>query len=53
MSDPFQTQVARLALRAASRHGFALGGGHALIAYGIVSRPTEDVDLFTDEDGGV
>ena len=53
MSDPFQTQVARLALRAASRHGFALGGGHALIAYGIVSRPTEEGDLFTDEDDGV
>jgi len=51
--DPFQTRVAKLALLAAREHGFALGGGHALIAYGIVSRPTEDVDLFTDADDGV
>jgi hypothetical protein len=40
-------------LRAAAKHGFALGGGNALIAHGIVDRPTEDVDLFTDEDNGV
>jgi hypothetical protein len=40
-------------LRAAAKHGFALGGGNALIAHGIVDRPTEDVDLFTDEDDGV
>ncbi len=51
--DAFQTRVAKLALLAAREHGFALGGGHALIAYGIVSRPTEDVDLFTDADDGV
>lgn len=46
-------QVAAIALRAASEHGFALGGGNALIAYGLVDRPTEDVDLFTDEESGV
>ncbi len=40
-------------MRAAAKHGFALGGGNALIAHGIVDRPTEDVDLFTDEDNGV
>jgi hypothetical protein len=40
-------------LRAAAKHGFALGGGNALIAHGIIDRPTEDVDLFTDEDDGV
>jgi hypothetical protein len=51
--DELHRQVAEIALRAAARHGFALGGGNALIAYGIVDRPTEDVDLFTDEDGGV
>jgi hypothetical protein len=45
---PFQVEVARLALAAAREHGFALAGGHALIAHGIVSRPTIDVDLFTD-----
>jgi len=51
--DPFQIEVARLALAAAREHGFALAGGHALIVHGIVDRPTEDVDLFTDEADGV
>jgi hypothetical protein len=46
-------EVAAIALRAASKHGFALGGGNALITYGLVDRPTEDVDLFTDEESGV
>jgi hypothetical protein len=46
-------QVAALALRAAAQHGFALGGGNALIAHGVVDRPTQDVDVFTDEEGGV
>jgi hypothetical protein len=40
------------ALRTA-RHGFALSGGNALIAHGIVSRLTQDVDLFTDREAGV
>jgi hypothetical protein len=48
MSDAeFQTEVARVALGVAASHGFALGGGQALVAMGIVDRPTEDVDLFT------
>lgn len=51
--DPFQHEVARIALAVAGRHGFALAGGQALIAHGIGARPTEDVDLFTDLDGGV
>jgi predicted nucleotidyltransferase component of viral defense system len=46
-ADPFQTQVARIALRAAAAYGFVLGGGQALVAHGIVDRPTEDIDLFT------
>jgi len=46
-------QVAAIALRAAARHGFALGGGNALIAHGVVDRFTADVDLFTDEEAGV
>jgi hypothetical protein len=49
----FHRQVAGIALTAAARHGFALGGGNALIAHGIVDRLTEDVDLFTDRDDGV
>ena len=33
-------QVAAIALGAAGPHGFALGGGNALIAHGIIQRPT-------------
>jgi Nucleotidyl transferase AbiEii toxin, Type IV TA system len=46
-------QVAAVALAAAAGHGFALGGGNALLAHGIISRPTQDVDLFTDQERGV
>src|SRR5215472_14465790 len=46
-------QVAAVALRAAAGHGFALGGGNALLAHGVTSRPTQDVDLFTDQDHSV
>jgi Nucleotidyl transferase AbiEii toxin, Type IV TA system len=46
-------QVAEIALRAAAAQGFALGGGNALIAHGMITRPTQDVDLFTDQDKGV
>ena len=49
----FHHEVALIALRAAGRHGFALGGGNALIAHGVTDRPTEDVDLFTNHDDGV
>ena len=51
--DEFHRAVAATALRAAARYGFALGGGNALIAYGLVDRPTQDVDLFTDREHGV
>ncbi|MEV0900694.1 nucleotidyl transferase AbiEii/AbiGii toxin family protein [Actinoplanes sp. NPDC049802] len=47
--DAFHLRVARIALAVADRYGFALGGGLALILYGIVSRPTEDVDVFGEE----
>jgi hypothetical protein len=49
----FHGQVAAIALRAASPHGFALGGGNALIAHGVIDRFTQDVDVFSDEEGGV
>ncbi|GHJ46813.1 hypothetical protein Cs7R123_41550 [Catellatospora sp. TT07R-123] len=52
-AQALQDDVARIALSVARAHGFALGGGHALNLYGIVHRATEDVDLFTDLDGGV
>jgi hypothetical protein len=51
--DDFQIKVARLALAAARDHGFALAGGQALIAHGVVDRLTHDIDLFTDLDDGV
>jgi Nucleotidyl transferase AbiEii toxin, Type IV TA system len=46
-------RVAAVALVAAAGHGFALGGGNALLAHGVISRPTQDVDLFTDQEHGV
>ena len=46
-------EVAAVALRAAARHGFALAGGNALLAHGVIDRSTEDVDLFTDREHGV
>jgi hypothetical protein len=51
--DKLQREVAAIALQAAARHGFALAGGNALIAHGIIDRPTEDVDLFSDQEAGV
>lgn len=51
--DDFYSEVARIALDAATKHGFVLGGGFAWLVSGLVQRPTEDVDLFTDTAGGV
>jgi hypothetical protein len=51
--DALHREVASIALGAAAEHGFALGGGNALIAHGIIDRPTDDVDLFTDRETGV
>jgi Nucleotidyl transferase AbiEii toxin, Type IV TA system len=45
--------VATVALHVATQYGFALGGGNALIAHGLITRPTQDVDLFTNEETGV
>jgi len=50
--DALQADVARIALTAAQEHGFALAGGNALVAHGVLERATEDVDLFTPEPGG-
>jgi hypothetical protein len=51
--DAFYRDVAQVALAVAQKHGFVLGGGVAWLVNGLVERPTEDVDLFTDTDGGV
>lgn len=50
--DPFKAAVIELALHAAGAHGFALAGGNALAAHGLLSRPTQDIDLFTPVAGG-
>ncbi len=49
--DPFYREVARTALTVARAHGFVLGGGVAWVISGLVQRPTEDIDLFSDTDG--
>ncbi|MGW4502889.1 nucleotidyl transferase AbiEii/AbiGii toxin family protein [Micromonospora sp. NPDC004336] len=55
MSTPhpheFYREVARVALSAAGPYRFVLGGGVAWAAHGLVTRPTEDVDLFADVEG--
>ncbi|WP_428966895.1 nucleotidyl transferase AbiEii/AbiGii toxin family protein [Micromonospora fluostatini] len=47
----FYREVARVALTAAGPHRFVLGGGVAWAAHGMVTRPTEDVDLVADVEG--
>jgi hypothetical protein len=44
--DPFHERLARVGLVVLEPYGFALAGGYAVAAYGIVHRPSEDVDLF-------
>ena len=45
--DPFHERLARTGLAAAQRYGFALAGGYAVQAAGLLERPSEDIDLFT------
>ncbi|MEV0567382.1 nucleotidyl transferase AbiEii/AbiGii toxin family protein [Dactylosporangium sp. NPDC050588] len=45
---PAHRRLAEIGLRAGGPHGFALAGGHAVAAHGILQRPSEDVDLFAD-----
>jgi len=45
-------QIAALALAAAGEHVFALGGGNALLAHEVISRPTQDAGLFTGQEHG-
>lgn len=51
--DGLHHRIASIALRVAARYGFALGGGNALLAHEVISRPTQDVDLVTDREAGV
>jgi hypothetical protein len=45
--DAFHERLAQVALRAGSGLGFALAGGYAVQAHGFLTRPSEDIDLFT------
>jgi len=45
--DPGLLKLAEIGLRVAGRYGFALAGGYAVQAHGILNRPSEDIDLFT------
>jgi hypothetical protein len=46
--DPDHEAAARIALSASREQGFALAGGNALTMHGIGTRPSKDVDIFTD-----
>lgn len=45
---PIHCRLAQIGLRVGGPYGFALAGGHAIAAHGILERPSEDVDLFAD-----
>ena len=45
---PVHRRLAEVGLRAGGPFGFALAGGHAIAAHGILQRPSEDLDLFAD-----
>jgi hypothetical protein len=48
---PFHERLARVGLAAVSTYGFALAGGYAVQAHGLLVRPSDDIDLFTTADG--
>lgn len=50
---PFQREVAAAFFSLPQSRGFLLAGGAALVALGVVDRPTRDLDLFTTVDVGV
>jgi predicted nucleotidyltransferase component of viral defense system len=49
----FQLEVARLFFSLPASEGFVLAGGAALIAQRLTSRPTQDLDFFTDDQADV
>lgn len=48
----YHERLTRLGLDAASQYGFALAGGYGIQAAGFLTRPSEDVDLFTAREYG-
>lgn len=49
----FQLEVAKLFFTLPASEGFVLAGGAALIAQHLTSRPTQDLDFFTDRQADV
>ena len=49
MLEPLQERVATVALDLSRSGQIALAGGSAMIVHGLVSRLSEDVDLFTPD----
>ena len=49
MEDDQQFQIAKLLLSHLGSYGFVLSGGRALVELGISTRPTQDLDFFTNE----
>ena len=49
----FQLELARLFFSLPASDGFVLAGGAALLAQHLTSRPTQDLDFFTDQKAGV
>lgn len=47
--DEFHERLGRVGLAALARFGFALAGGYAVQAHGLLERPSEDVDLFATQ----
>ncbi|WP_239311414.1 MULTISPECIES: nucleotidyl transferase AbiEii/AbiGii toxin family protein [unclassified Frankia] len=47
-TPPIHRRLAAIGLDVGGPCGFALAGGHAVAAHGILQRPSEDVDLFAD-----
>jgi hypothetical protein len=46
----YQAEVARLFFSLPASEGFLLAGGGALLATGLTTRPTEDLDFFGDRE---
>lgn len=46
--DALQERIATAVLGAVGAYGFVLAGGQSLQAHGLVDRPSDDLDLFTD-----
>jgi hypothetical protein len=46
---PLHKDVAVIGLKVLAPYGFVLAGGYAVQAHGLLSRMSEDVDLFTNQ----